>query len=93
MHNEKYICPICGYTQLSEPPYDEYGCSSYDICPCCGNQFGYSDSGFSHKDLRKVWVSEDCRWNSAVISPPENWDPIAQLKKQNLLDVLGLRIR
>lgn len=85
MPNKKYICPICGYTQLSEPAYDEYSCSSYDICPCCGNKFGYSDAGFSHKDLRKIWVSEGCIWNSTVIPSPKNWNPIFQLEKAGFI--------
>lgn len=28
-----YICPICGYENLEEPPYDEIGEPSYKICP------------------------------------------------------------
>lgn len=41
MENKKYICPICGYDNLDEPPYDELGSyGSYEICSCCGHEFG-----------------------------------------------------
>lgn len=39
----KYICPICGYDKLLEPPYDEYNNPSYEICPCCGFEYGFDD--------------------------------------------------
>ncbi|NPC90765.1 hypothetical protein HOO54_05030 [Bacillus sp. WMMC1349] len=38
-----YTCPVCGFNGLDEPPYDEYNIGSYDICPCCNFEFGYSE--------------------------------------------------
>ena len=40
---DKNTCPVCGYDGLYEPPYNEKGSGSYEICPCCGFQFGYDD--------------------------------------------------
>ena len=41
---KKYICHICGYTELNEGSWGEDGNSpSFDICPCCGVEFGYED--------------------------------------------------
>ena len=40
MEKKNYICPVCGYDGLEEPPYDETGLGNYDICPCCGYEFG-----------------------------------------------------
>lgn len=37
-----YTCPVCDYDKLDEPPYDETGFGSFDICPQCGTEFGYS---------------------------------------------------
>jgi hypothetical protein len=37
----RHICPLCGYPDLKDPPYDLYGAPSFDICPCCGCEFGY----------------------------------------------------
>ena len=37
---KKNTCPVCNYDGLFDPPYDENGYGSYEICPCCGFQFG-----------------------------------------------------
>ena len=37
------ICPVCGYGELHEPAYDRFGCASFEICPCCGIEFGLED--------------------------------------------------
>lgn len=39
-----YTCPICGYDGLDEPPYGmDSNTASYDICPCCCFEYGYSE--------------------------------------------------
>lgn len=38
------ICPVCGYDKLELTPYDEYGNPLYEICSCCGFEFGFTDS-------------------------------------------------
>lgn len=82
MNNDKqfYICPVCGYADLNEAPYDEYGCSSYSICPCCGTEFGYDDSSVAHSELRKKWVSKGMPWWSKHQVSSPNWDPVKQLE-------------
>jgi hypothetical protein len=77
----KFICPVCGYADLDDAPYDEYGCSSFSICPCCGTEFGYDDQATSHEALRQQWISSGMRWWSANTQPPTDFDPVAQLKK------------
>lgn len=56
----KYICPVCGYSKLPEPPYDNYGYPSYIICHCCGFEFGFDDSSkkMSFKAYRDKWIDE-----------------------------------
>ncbi|MED4649062.1 hypothetical protein P9293_17030 [Bacillus inaquosorum] len=39
----KYTCPVCRFKGLTEPAYDKEGTHSYEICPCCGFQFGFDD--------------------------------------------------
>ena len=51
------VCPVCGYDGLDEPPFNERGAGSYDICPCCGFQFGLD--GFPHKD--RAWPVAEWR--------------------------------
>ena len=38
-----HMCPVCGYIGLNEQPYDDNGCPSYEICSCCGFEFGFDD--------------------------------------------------
>lgn len=58
MNKQKYICPICGYDRLDEPAYDENSLGSFDICPCCGNEFGFDDMacGKTIEELRTKWL-------------------------------------
>ena len=56
--NNLEICPVCGYDNLSEVPYDAYGLPTYVICPCCGYEFGFDDEskGISFSNYRKNWI-------------------------------------
>ena len=83
MHNDEYCCPVCGYLGLAEPPYDKYGCASFDICPCCGTEFGYDDNKESHNSLRLRWVKKGMLWFSSSTTPPTNWSPLVQLEEFN----------
>jgi hypothetical protein len=75
-----FVCPVCGYAGLDEAPYDEFGCSSFGICPCCGTEFGYDDSSVTHANLRKKWVSGGMLWCSSRLVAPRGWDPVAQMR-------------
>jgi hypothetical protein len=79
------FCPICGY-DLGFLPWD-YGSPSFEICPSCGIQCGYSDaSGGSedmriqlYKDWRKDWIDNGSKWQSSR-ECPEDWNPQKQLQ-------------
>jgi len=74
------VCLVCGYPGLDEPPYDEHGCSSFEICPCCGTEFGYDDHATAHKILRHKWIGSGRAWWSTIERPPESWDADIQLQ-------------
>jgi len=78
-----YICFVfvCGFDQLTEPPYDEHGYSSFEICSCCGFEFGFDDGsqGISFDEYRKSWLDKGAVWFYPKCKPL-NWD----LKKQLL---------
>lgn len=76
-----YMCPVCGYPDLSEDPRPATGGGSYEICPSCGFQFGVSDDdrGFTYAEWRATWVAKGMPWNEIDIAPPEAWDPERQL--------------
>jgi len=64
MNGTHFPCPICGFPDLDEPPYDSDGENpSFDICPCCGIEFGYEDCGRSHSELRVL----DQAWYEVVV--------------------------
>ncbi len=70
--NKTYLCPVCGF-HLRYPPAD------FNICPSCGTEFGYSDSGRTYEELRQNWLWHGARWASTVEKPPRNWDALLQL--------------
>jgi hypothetical protein len=80
--NETYLCPVCGYDQLCEPPRSETGGGSYEICPSCGFEFGVSDDdrGFTYEAWRAEWVRRGMPWNGQG-APPVNWNPAEQVKR------------
>ncbi|RBP15900.1 hypothetical protein DFR50_107170 [Roseiarcus fermentans] len=72
-------CPVCGYDGLEEPAYDDVGAPSYEICPCCGIEFGYEDASRSHESLREEWIAKGMPW-WADDKPPPGWDPVQQVR-------------
>lgn len=81
----KHLCPVCGYDGLNEPPYDIHGSASFEICPCCGTEFGYQDATVSHAILRQRWIDGGMHWSSDFGFPPEGWNPVEQLRKAKLI--------
>ncbi|MGO1080013.1 hypothetical protein [Inquilinus sp. CA228] len=73
-----FACPVCRFPGLEEAPYDEHGCASFDICPCCGTQFGYDDATTGHSELRARWIAGGKRWWSEK-GPPADWGAETQL--------------
>lgn len=89
---KKFICPICGYPDLEEAPLNyienetrfysyNKGAPTYEICPCCGIEFGYGDYEKSWEQIRKEWIESGYKWRHPKYKP-NNWDPKKQL--QNL---------
>lgn len=66
----KYMCPVCFYDAM---PYPAVG---YDICPCCGTEFGNDDFDASHEQLRAQWVGRGMPW--FFRTPPLGWNPLRQ---------------
>lgn len=81
-----WACPVCGFDALDEPPHDAHGCASFDICPCCGTEFGYDGATVKHSELRARWVGGGTVWWSAAEPPPTGWDPKEQLRRAALPD-------
>jgi len=80
-NNKKYICPICGYPNLDEPPKGEDGEDSYEICPSCGVEFGCDDFEKTYKELRDEWLKNGAKWQSGVVEKPKDWNAIEQCRE------------
>ena len=83
--NQASGCPVCGYDSLPRPAYNEFVLPSFQICPCCGVQFGLDDANFPHAALRQIWLSGGATWSSNATHPPVNWNPLEQLRIAGLL--------
>jgi hypothetical protein len=66
-----FICPVCGYDEMDAPP------RNYEICSCCGTEFGNDDQLQTHDQLREQWIRRGALW--FFREPPANWDPWRQL--------------
>lgn len=73
--NKQYICPVCNYPKLDEPPYLD-GVATFVICPSCGTEFGYDDVSKTFEQLRKQWKDAGCPWWDGGQVKPEDWEPI-----------------
>jgi len=67
------LCPVCGF-RMNYLPRD------FHICPSCGTEFGYDDSGTSYEELRRRWLSTGPAWWSPVDPAPAFWNPHEQLR-------------
>src|ERR1017187_7696142 len=68
-----YLCSVCGYDRLEDPP------KNFTICPSCGTEFGYDDAFASHAELRAKWLRNGAQWWSTVDPKPEHWDQQQQV--------------
>lgn len=84
----EYICPICGYSRLRENPM-----ISYEICACCGYEFGTmmywidnevydlgngEENEIVYKKVRDLWLAHGCPWFRKELRP-KNWNLDSQL--------------
>lgn len=78
-----YICPVCGFPDLSEPPRSGSGGGSYEICFSCGFEFGFTDDdlGFSYDTWRQEWIEDGMPWRCFGTPRPMDWDPVKQLER------------
>jgi hypothetical protein len=66
------------------PPYDQwYGEASYDVCECCGFEFGNDDNPgtappLTFEAFRREWMANGCLWFDPT-RRPEDWQVDLQL--------------
>jgi hypothetical protein len=59
----EYHCRVCGLKQQC-PPWEASGKEpSYEICDCCGVEFGYEDSSLKGViTYRENWLAQGVKW-------------------------------
>jgi hypothetical protein len=72
----KFTCPVCYYVGMQDPPMD------YNICECCGTEFGNDDEMYSYGELRAQWIAGGTKWFFG--NPPVGWNPWSQLLAANV---------
>lgn len=72
-------CHICGLRQLN-PPRDENGIPSWEICDCCGAQAGIDDIDINMIRINRVrWLNGGATWVNPQYKP-FYWDYKMQLE-------------
>jgi hypothetical protein len=71
-----YKCPVCAFAQMPYPPAD------YNICPCCGTEFGIDDDFASYLELRDDWLRRGGKWfgETKPYTRPAFWNAWNQLE-------------
>ena len=74
----EHTCPVCGYdAELEFRPRD------YQVCACCGTEFGYDDRVLTHEQLRAEWMARACRWFDVEEPKPFGWNAYAAVSATN----------
>jgi hypothetical protein len=77
---ENFACRVCGLIQGEEPWGENGENPNFDICDCCGTEFGYQDcTKESVKANRKRWLEAGANW-SVLKEKPKDWDIEKQLQ-------------
>lgn len=84
MHNSetsKYLCRVCGLYQ-DEPPWSEDGKTpTFNICDCCGVEFGYEDARpETAVEFKEIWLAKGARWFNKTTRPAD-WGLSVQLER------------
>lgn len=63
----KFYCRICGLEQLEAPWGDDDKTANFEICGCCGCEFGCDDYNIDViREYRKQWLSGKLKWQNNV---------------------------
>ena len=82
-----HYCRVCGLFQDKDFQGNDYfpwgkdgNSPSFDICECCGVEFGYGDCFLEDvKAFREEWLKKGNPWRCPEYQP-ENWSLEEQLK-------------
>lgn len=89
-HYKKHCCRVCGAYYAGYYPWGKDGQTpTFDICQCCGVEFGFEDfTPESIEVYQEEWIARGPVWYDAK-TRPENWDAAKQL--ENIFDAAEIR--
>ncbi len=69
----KYICPVCKFDGLKEAAFGPGNEPSYEVCPCCGFEFGF-DGGNDpvvFAEYYQRWTQNGSKWFMPKLKPKD----------------------
>ncbi|WP_092541432.1 hypothetical protein [Actinoplanes derwentensis] len=78
------LCLVCGLDHRPLPAEDwpwgpDGTLASFEMCDCCGSEFGYQDATLAAcRRSRRIWTEAGHPWSVPSARPP-GWNPSAQL--------------
>ena len=80
MSNDIDNCRVCGYN-YGEPWGKDGTDPSFEICLCCGVEFGYGDATLvAVKRTRGIWLASGTKWVYPKFKP-QDWDVSQQMNQ------------
>lgn len=74
------LCRVCGFQQAAPPWGDDGTTPSFEICDCCGVEFGYEDATReSAVRFRQRWLASGAPWFRPG-AKPSSWSLEHQLR-------------
>lgn len=78
--NNNLACRVCGHIQMDFPWGEDGKSPNYDICDCCGVEFGYGDCSLKAiRAFRQQWLLKGSNWEYPN-AKPLNWSLEEQMK-------------
>ena len=79
MSANKFTCRVCGLRQPIAPWGKDDKTPTFEICDCCGVEFGYEDATpEAISRYRSVWVAKGFEWFNKK-RRPKGWSVAEQL--------------
>lgn len=76
----EHHCRVCGLYHEDSPWGEDEKSPTYEICSCCGVEFGYGDTTLNNvRALRSDWVKGGCGWEESD-AKPKDWDATSQMQ-------------
>lgn len=84
-NDDRFACRVCGLLATDPPWGDDGRTPSFEICSCCGVEFGYEDSTPQGcRTYRAKWIASGNRWWDESLTPAD-WNLEIQLENTPIL--------